>query len=222
MRVGSCRRALPLLLLAAVFTFEERPAQPADAPSPDAKKVLAGVQKAYTSGPSFTANFVQTYAPAGFSAATPETGRITLQSPDKVRFDYDGPEGKLFAFDGKAARQYVASDSQMIVKTLSRADRERLPLLFFESPESIQTRFEVAAAPGENGLVELSLSPKSGGEPARILLSVAPGGDVKRLLVTDAARNRTTFTFSQKAAGSRRLPTDFAPKPPAGTRVLSE
>jgi outer membrane lipoprotein-sorting protein len=190
--------------------------------APDPAVVLASVKRAYTASPSFTANFVQTYAPAGFSTAAPETGRVTLQSPDQVRFDYDGPEGKLFTFDGKAARQYVAADRQMIVKTLAAADRDRLPLLFFESPESIQKRYDVAASPGQNGLTELALTLKAGGEPAQILLSVAPAGDVKRLVVTDAEGNRTAFTFSQKTAGPRRPASDFAPRPPAGTKVLSD
>ena len=90
--------------------------------APDPGAILEAVRKAYTSSPSFTTDFVQTYAPAGFSAAAPETGRVTLQAPDRIRFDYDGPEGKLFTFDGKAARQYVAADRQMIVKTLSASD----------------------------------------------------------------------------------------------------
>lgn len=190
-------------------------------PGPDPGTVLDAVRKAYTSAPSFTADFVQTYAPAGFDAAAPETGRVTLQAPDRIRFDYDGPEGKLFTFDGTAARQYVAADRQMIVRALVPADRERLPLLFFESAGSVLERYEAAAA-SENGLAEVTLTPKGGGEPARILLTVAPSGDVKRLVVTDTAGNRTTFTFSRKTAGARRPLSDFALKPPAGTKVIAE
>ncbi len=216
-------RGAATALLTALSAFEARPAQRAvSGNSEEALPVLKSIQKAYTAAPSYTANFVQTYTPAGFAAAAPETGRLTLQSPDRVRFDYDGPEGKLFAFDGKAARQYVAADRQMIVKTLSPADRERLPLLFFESPETLTARYRVAAAPGENGLTELKLASKAGGEPAQILLSVAPSGDVKRLVVTDAAGNRTAFTFSQKAAGTRLPDGEFAPAPPPGTKVLSD
>lgn len=190
--------------------------------APDPGAILEAVRKAYTSSPSFTTDFVQTYAPAGFSAAAPETGRVTLQAPDRIRFDYDGPEGKLFTFDGKAARQYVAADRQMIVKTLSASDRERLPLLFFESAASVLSRYDAGAAAGENGLVELKLVSKRGGDPARLDLTVAPTGEVKRLVVTDAAGNRTTFIFSHRAAGARRPDSEFAPKPPSGTKVITE
>jgi outer membrane lipoprotein-sorting protein len=213
--LGSC--AAGALALAAGLA--ERPA---GAETPDAKAVLARVERAYTASPSFTAAFVQTYAPAGFPPAAPETGRVTLQAPDQVRFDYDGPEGKLFTFDGKAARQYVAADRQMIVKTLPASDRERLPLLFFESSGTVLARYEAAAAGGEGGLTDVSLTPKTGGDTARIVLSVAPSGEVRRLVVTDGAGNRTTFTFTQTTAGPRRPPSDFALRPPAGTKVVSE
>jgi len=215
-------RAAALLALTASLVFAERPAKPAAAVPPDARALLSRVEKAYTASPSFTARFVQTYAPAGFAPAAPETGRVTMQAPDRVRFEYDGPEGKLFAFDGKAARQYVAADRQMIVKTLSASERERLPLLFFESTEAVLARYEAFAAEGADGLVEVSLTPRSVGDPARIVLSVASTGEVRRLVVTDGAGNRTTFDFSQRSAGSRRPPSDFAPKPPSGTNVISE
>ena len=147
---------------------------------------------------------------------------MTLQAPDQVRFDYDGPEGKLFTFDGKAARQYVAADKQMIVKTLRPEERERLPLLFLESPETVLRRYTVTANDSGGGLVELTLRPKAGSEPSRILLDVDSSGEVKRLVVTDAAGNRTTFDFSDKEAGPRRPASDFTLTPPAGTKVLAD
>lgn len=214
--------AAVLLTMAAWFAFPQRPAQSADAPAPDARAAFARVQKAYTSAPSFSVRFVQDYAPAGFAAATPEEGRLTLQAPDQVRFDYDGPEGKLFTFDGKAARQYVAADRQMIVRTLRPEERERLPLLFLESPETVLRRYTVTAADAGGGLVDLTLIPKAGSEPSRILLAVDAFGEVKRLVVIDAAGNRTTFAFSGRAAGARRPASDFTLKPPAGTKVLAD
>jgi len=188
----------------------------------DAGSILSSVRRTYAASPSFTANFVQSYAPSGFAAAAPETGRVILAAPDRLRFDYDGPEGKLFAFDGKAARQYVAADRQLVVRTLTAEERSRLPLLFFESPEALLRRFEVLAAPGEGGTSEVKLTPKGGGEPARLDLAVTASGEVKRLVVTDAAGNRTTFAFSGLAAGGKRSREDFAPKPPPGTKVISD
>lgn len=188
----------------------------------DPASVLSAVRRAYTASPSSTSRFVQTYAPAGFPSAAPEAGRVTLQAPDLVRFDYDGPEGKTFTFDGKSARQYVVADRQMIVRTLRPEEKEKLPLLFLESSDAVLSRFMVTAAEAESGLLELTLDPKAGRKPSRILLAVDATGDVKRLVVTDAAGNQTTFTFSDKSAGPRRPASDFALKPPSGTKILTD
>jgi outer membrane lipoprotein-sorting protein len=215
-------RAAPAIV-AVLLCFEARPAERAASLSAaEIRAVLSLIRQDYSASPSVTADFAETYAPAGFPPASPETGRVVLQAPDRIRFDYDGSEGKVFTFDGTAARQYVAADRQMIVRTLERADRERLPLLFFESADSVLERYNATATRGGGGLVELTLTPKRGGEPARIDLTVRPAGDVESLAVTDAAGNRTAFTFSGKKAGGRRPDSEFALRPPAGTQVISE
>ena len=222
---GSIRLSLHLCLSLLLFLISSQAlaAERAAALCPaEIRSLLGSVRKAYTSSPSVTADFVETYAPAGFPPVAPESGKVVLQAPDRLRFDYRGPEGKVFTFDGKAARQYVAADRQMIVRTLAPEDRERLPLLFFESAESVLQRYDARATGSDSGLVEVTLTPKGGGEPALIGLAVTRQGTVERLEVTDTAGNRTAFTFSKTVAGGRRPVSDFTLKPPAGTKVLSE
>ena len=164
---GSLTARLPL------FTFEERRAKRAqslvlvfllflssEARSSSSSAILSKVRAAYATAGSVSCTFVQTYAPAGFSETAPETGKLVLQAPDRVRFDYDGPEGKVFTFDGTAARQYVAADRQMVVKRLGPGDRERLPLVFLESTDALLARYDASEKAGENGLVEVTLVPK--------------------------------------------------------------
>jgi outer membrane lipoprotein carrier protein len=222
------RAAVFVFLTSFLSPFEARPAQPAATPSAgatapvDARAILASVRKAYSSSPSVSCTFVQTYAPAGFAETAPETGRLILQAPDRVRFDYDGPEGKVFTFDGKAARQYVAADRQLVVRTLGPEERARLPLVFLESPEALLARYVARVAPTDTGLVELTLTPRAGADPKSLTLLAAATGDVKRLILVDAAGNRTAFTFTQKMSGPKRPDSDFALAPPAGTKILSE
>ena len=197
------RKLFGAAVFACLLTFEARPAKPAEAPSAaaaapiDAHATLASIRKAYSSSPSVSSTFVQTYAPAGFAETSPETGRLILQAPDRVRFDYDGPEGKGFTFDG-------------------------LPLVFLESPEALLARYAARAVATDTGLTELTLTPRAGGDPKSLTLLAAPSGDVKRLVLVDAAGNRTTFTFTQKMSGPKRPDTDFVLVPPEGTKILSE
>lgn len=222
------RAAVFVSSLSFLFAFEARPAKPAATPAApatapfDARTALTNIQKAYSSSPSVSCIFVQTYAPAGFAETAPETGRLILQAPDRVRFDYDGPEGKVFTFDGKAARQFVAADRQLVVRTLRPEERARLPLVFLESPEALLARFAARAVAADTGLTELTLTPRAGGDPKSVTLLAAASGDVKRLILVDAAGNRTTFTFTQKMPGPKRPDSDFALVPPEGTKILSE
>lgn len=197
-------------------------ARPALAQAPDAAQVLAKVKDTYTATPSVSLTFVQTYTPAGFAAAQPETGRVVLQAPDQIRFDYDGPDGKVFTYDGVSARQYVAADKQMVVKTLSTAERARLPIVFLESPERLLARYDAAASARSSSLVELVLKPKTEADPKSLTVLATDAGDVKRLSIVDAGGNETVFTFTQKVAGKKRPVTDFALVPPPGTKVVSE
>jgi outer membrane lipoprotein-sorting protein len=192
------------------------------AEGPDAASVLAKIKDTYGSSPSVSLTFVQTYTPAGFAPAAPETGRLTLQPPDQVRFEYDGADGKLFTFDGVSARQYVAADKQMVVKSLTPAERERLPIVFLESPERLLARYDAAVHAKANGLAELVLTPKADADPKRITVLATEAGEVKRLAVLDSGGNETAFTFTQRTSGKKRPPTDFALAPPHGTKVVSE
>jgi outer membrane lipoprotein-sorting protein len=188
----------------------------------DPAQLLAKIKDAYASTPSVSLTFVQTYTPAGFAAAQPETGRLVLQAPDQIRFDYDGPDGKVFTFDGVSARQYVAADKQMVLKSLSPSERARLPIVFLESPERLLARYDATVHAKPNGLVELVLKPKTEADPKSLTVLATDAGDVKRLSVLDAGGNETVFTFTQKVAGKKRPVTDFALVPPPGTKVVSE
>lgn len=201
----------------AVLLAGRAAAAPGDAPA----ELLGRVRSAYSKSASVTATFTQSYAPAGFPDQAPETGTLVLAAPDRLRFAYDGPEGKLFAFDGKTARQYVAADKQMVEKPLLPEERARLPLVFFETPEAILGRFDARTNPLPSDLVDLTLASRDGGDPRSLTLTVAPSGEVKRLVVLDSAGNRTTFTFTKLTAGKARPASDFAPVPPPGTRVLT-
>jgi outer membrane lipoprotein carrier protein len=215
------KRSSPALLLAAALAIAA--ATPAVAqPAPDAAAVLKAIVGTYTGKPAFRMTFVQGYAPAGFPDVTPETGTLTIQPPASLRFDYDGPEGKVYTFDGKAARQYVAADRQIVLKTLTPAEKARLPLLFLQPPAEILERFAAAAKSADNGLVEVTLTPRGDGDLQSVSALAAPSGEVKRLVVVDAEGNRTTFTFTNLAPRAKRPASDYALVPPKGTRVVGE
>jgi outer membrane lipoprotein-sorting protein len=213
------RRLLALPILAAALALA--PASGA-AEGPDAPTLLRAIVGTYTAGPAFDVSFVQTYAPSGFPDVTPEKGTLTIQGPASLRFDYEGPEGKVYTFDGKAARQYVAADRQIVLKTLTASEKARLPLLFLQPAAEVLERFAAAAKEADDGLVELTLTPRSEGDLQSLVIHATPAGDVRRLAVLDGEGNRTAFTFTNPTPRKKRPASDFALVPPKGTRVVGE
>ena len=217
------KRAFPALLAAALAIAALAPALArAQAGTPDATAMLKAIVGTYTGKPAVRMTCGQGYAPAGFPDVTPETGTLTIQPPASLRFDYAGPEGKVYTFDGKAARQYVAADKQIVLKTLTPAEKARLPLLFLQPPAEILERFSAAAKNADNGLVEVTLTPRGEGDLKEVSALATPSGEVKRLVVVDAEGNRTTFTFTNLAPRAKRPASDYALVPPKGTRVVGE
>jgi outer membrane lipoprotein-sorting protein len=213
------RRLFSLALVFAAFAGSPLPARAA---APDAQSLLRAIVGTYNAKPAFQMTFVQSYAPAGFPDATPEAGTLTIQAPASLRFDYDGSEGKVYTFDGRAARQYVAADRQIVLKTLTAAEKARLPLLFLQPAPEVLERFTAVAKPADNSLVELTLTPRAEGDLKSVSAVATPAGEVKRLVVLDGEGNRTTFTFTNLVPRKRRPASDFALVPPKGTRVVGD
>ena len=215
-------RRLPVSLLAAALALAAGAGLAEPSPAPDAAATLRAIVDAYRSRPASQVTFVQSYAPSGFPDTAPETGTLTIQPPSSLRFDYDGPEGKVYTFDGSTARQYVAADRQIVLKTLTASEKARLPLLFLQPAADLLSRFDADARPAANGLVELTLTPRGEGDLKSVAALATPAGEIKRLVVLDGEGNRTTFTFTNLAPRKKRPASDFALVPPKGTRVVGE
>ena len=213
------RRLLVLPILAAALTLASASSA---AEAGDAPTLLRAIVATYTAKPAFDVTFVQSYAPSGFPDVTPEIGTLTIQAPASLRFEYDGPEGKVYTFDGKSARQFVAADRQIVLKTLTASEKARLPLLFLQPASEVLDRFTAVANGADNGLVELTLTPRSEGDLKSLAVLATPSGEVKRLVVLDGEGNRTTFTFTNLVPRKKRPASDFALVPPKGTRVVGE
>jgi len=105
---------------------------------------------------------------------------------------------------------------------LSGAEKARLPLLFLQPASEVLDRFTAVATAAANGLVDLTLTPRSEGDLKSVAVLVTPSGAVRRLVVLDGEGNRTTFTFTNLAPRAKRPLSDFALVPPKGTRVVGE
>jgi outer membrane lipoprotein-sorting protein len=189
-------------------------------PAGDPAAELARVSRELRDGKAHEAEFQQTYTPRGFTHANRESGTVVVQAPGNLRFQYGGPSGKVFTFDGETARFYTPAERQMVVRPLSEEDRAQLPLVFLESPSDLERSYTLALeSSGETRTV--LLTPKAaGGEIAWVRLTLSASGTPVRLSFETAGGDRTEFQFRNFHAAPARRPEDFSIRPPAGTRIV--
>lgn len=189
--------------------------------SSESGSALARASARYSDGSAHRAPFVQIYTPAGFTTARRESGTIWIQSPQRLRFDYDAPEKKTFTYDAGEGRLFTPDDKQLTIQKLSPEDRARLPIVFLSNPADLGREYAVSAESGENGATRVLLKPKSPKpELAWLRLSITRDGDLSELSYEDASGNRTEFRFEGWLTKKPRPADDYRVTGPKGTRIV--
>jgi outer membrane lipoprotein-sorting protein len=191
-------------------------AGPADAAQP-ALDLLAKAAAAYGDGSAHTAAFTQIYTPGGFATSKRESGRVWIQAPQRLRFDYAAPDAKIYTYDAGEGRFFSPEDKQLAVRKLTPDERARLPLVFLERPEDLAARFQVGT--GAAGTV--LLRPRGAdSDLAWLKLVVRDDGMVDNLSYEDTAGNRSEFRFEGWKTEKPRPAEDYRIVGPKGTRIV--
>jgi outer membrane lipoprotein carrier protein len=190
-------------------------------PPPEANPALQRAQALYADGRAHAARFVHTYTPAGFANAKKESGEIWIQTPQRLRFDYNAPEKKIFTYDGAEGRLYVPEDRQLTLQKFSEDQREKLPVLLLTDPERFSREYSVTPEPGSEAGDRMVLKPRAPRpELTWLRITIAKDGTIPKLAYEDASGNRTEFQFSGWREQNARPEGDFRITGPAGTRIL--
>lgn len=215
------RRGAQLCASAAVFRSAVFLAIASGALAADPAAELSRLAKSFQDGRAHTADFTQSFLAAGFTRAQKETGVLTVQAPENLRFDYHASSRKIFTFDGQTVNFYSEAEKQMVTRRISADERATLPLVFLESPEALGRAYELSAEE-KGSRRDLVLKPRaSGSEIVEIRLSLAPDGSPAGLSYRSASGDRTEFDFGAFRAGLPRPAADFRLQPPAGTRIVA-
>jgi outer membrane lipoprotein carrier protein len=213
-----------ILLLAAapLWAREQKAGQPPASPLPaEVTSAFARAASLYTDGAAHAAPFVQIYTPAGFTTARRESGTLWIQSPQRLRFDYDAPEKKVFTYDAGEGRLFTPEDKQLTIQKLTPEERARLPIVFLSDPVALAREYSLSAEAAESGATRVLLKPKAARpELAWLRLTVARDGRVSELSYEDAGGNRTEFRFEGWRIEKARPAADYRIAGPPGTRIL--
>jgi outer membrane lipoprotein carrier protein len=185
--------------------------------APPAVELLAKAAAAYGDGSAHAASFTQIYTPAGFATSKRESGRVWIQSPQRLRFDYAAPDAKVYTYDAGEGRFFSPEDKQLAIRKLSADERARLPLVFLESPADLASRYDIRT--DASGAV--LLKPRAAdSDLAWLKLVVTASGMVDNLSYEDVAGNRSEFRFEGWKSEKPRPPEDYRITGPKGTRIV--
>jgi outer membrane lipoprotein carrier protein len=205
-------------------TATPTPAAPARAAAipADASAAFERAVALYSDDAAHSAQFVQIYTPSGFATARREAGSVSIQAPQRVRFDYTAPEKNVFTYDAGEGRFFAPDDKQLTVRRLSDDEKARLPIIFLTRPEDLGRQYQISVDPGESaGPTRLLLTPRvARAELAWLRLAIDRDGTVRELAYQDAAGNKTEFRFESWQRGKTRPAADFRITGPPGTRIV--
>lgn len=202
-----------ILPIAALLLCSSLPAA-----GPGTERVVQGLQGWLDGTEDLQGEFEQTMTSGALGTGLAESGRMYVQRPGRMRWDYLKPERKTALLDGGLTWLYLEEEREMIEGRLED-DSELLPVLL-TGEGRIAERFTASLLDGPD--YRLRLVPRGEGEPfAEVVLQLSRAEfAIEAAEVLDAAGNRMVYRFTDLRR-NRGLPQGiFLFEPPPGTSVL--
>lgn len=219
---GGCRRARPRpasgrRLCAAILVALALAASGA-ADTDDPWSVLTSLRDRLSATPQ-SADFVQTFQPAGFSSSEREEGQMHLSLPSCLRWDYTTPYAKSFLLCESTVYSWNPGETTGRRVQLDSGSEPGLDLLRLRV-EELQTRYEARVQTSTEDSIEVVLIPTSEDRLlAEARITVDPTANrLLALAYEDLEGNATRFEIS----GYRSLETPVELLPPDDLEWIDE
>jgi outer membrane lipoprotein carrier protein len=187
----------------------------------EADQLIRQLESRYGRMRGLAAEFEQTYSAPGFQRVRRERGRLVLQRPRRMRWEYDPKPGKLFIVNGRDVWLYVPADREATHADLSNVADARFPFLFLLGQTNLRREFSSITLTGTSAETRtLRLVPRGAAAGLReIFLEVYPDGRIMkvRLLETSGAVSEVTLTNVRE--NFTAPPDAFEFRPPPGVTV---
>jgi outer membrane lipoprotein carrier protein len=152
-----------------------------------------------------------------------ERGRLYVERPGRLRFDYTEPERKVAIVVDDRTWLYLDTDRQMLLDRLD-AGADLLPTLLAGSRplgDLFTAALDPPTAGSGDGVVRLVLRPEGAdADLERITVVLRPPGyAIEAAEVLDGAGNRMVYAFTSVHRNARLPRGVFAFEPPRGTEI---
>lgn len=188
------------------------------------ERLIESVESRYGRMRGLAAEFEQVYRAPG-SRERHERGRLFLQRPRRMRWEYDEPApGKLFIVNGREVWFYVPADREAVHADASAVADARFPFLFLLGQTDFRRQFRSITLMGREGWFasarRLRLVPRDSRSGLReILLEVYTDGRLSRVTLVDDAGATSEVTLRNVRENFIAPPSAFEFQPPPGVTV---
>ena len=175
----------------------------------------------FTNVRSFTARFNQVVLDEGLNVIQETNGTLSLERPNKFRWDYDAPFKQVIVADGQKIWIYDAELQQVTVREL-RGGLADTPAVLLAGKGRIEDTFTLKNLGTQGKLQWVQLLPKrkdGGFEAIRIGFE---NGHMRTLEMVDGFGQTTRVTLSQQKENPALDAGRFQFKPPKGVDVVGE
>jgi outer membrane lipoprotein carrier protein len=206
------------LLLVLLPSF----ASPLQAP----REVALNIEKAFASLRSLRADFEQSYYSASMATPLLEKGKLYLQKPDLMRWEYLEPERNIFIYKEGVSLAYFPEDNQLYRHALSPEEKDWAIFSLLTGRAKIADTYiiEPAEFPSDRkSPVQIKMIPRTEGEVTYILLEADPGTWLlDKAVFLDWAGNKQEFRFSGLKLDPPLDPRTFELDIPADCEVIDD
>ena len=192
----------------------------AAAPPPELAPTLKAIENRYNHADSLKLDFSEQYLAARHPQQG-ESGTLYLRKPERMRWEYATPAGKLFLADGKHTWLYTPEDHRVEKSSLKMSEDMRAPLAFLLGKLDFQKDFQSFQARKEGNDNWIVALPKSQNLPyTQVEFLATPDGQIHRIRITTQEQSKLEFTFSNEQLNAQVAPALFVFKAPAGTQIV--
>ena len=168
------------------------------------------------------AEFEQTYSAPG-TRERRERGRLVLQRPRLMRWEYDPKPGKLFIVNGRDVWFYVPADREAIHANVNNVSDARFPFLFLLGQTNLRREFRSITLidTGEQSETRtLHLVPRNASSGLReIFLEVYPDGRIVKVNLVDETGATSEVALTNVRENFMAPADAFEFHPPPGVTV---
>ncbi|HTV57478.1 MAG TPA: outer-membrane lipoprotein carrier protein LolA [Verrucomicrobiae bacterium] len=222
---------MPLFLLSLALLFHPLPS-----PRSDANAIRHAIERRYREARTLRAEFYEQYSD-GHGGGTAESGVVYFSRPDRMRWEYESPQKKLFLVDGTNVWYYVPADHVASRARMKQSSDWRTPIALLagkadldkvcRSIQVVNSTDDPSEKPLDPEDSVLLCKPRGSRDNDQnsiesVLFEVQPDGFLSRILIRQPGNLQIEFRFGKWEENLDLPETLFHFSPPPGVSIVDE